>query len=93
MFKQMDDNHARESRSNNTNKMTVENIRTMAGRKAFGFRGPNLWNHLESETRTIESKNVFKGHISKTVYRDVNHTGQWCVRHPRNHHVCDIHTC
>ena len=55
--------------------LKVENVKTMTGRKAFGFRGQNFWNHLDTETGLIESKPVFKDNISKTVCRDMNHPG------------------
>ena len=58
-----------------THKVNVENIRTVTGRKAFGFRGPNFWNKLEIEARVIEEKRAFKNHISKLFCRDVNHPG------------------
>ena len=75
MFEKLDTAHTRETRSSHTHQVQVENIRTVTGHKAFGFRGPNFWNQLESDTRVIEDKVAFKNHISKIVRRDVNHSG------------------
>ena len=75
MFKPLDETRTRETRSTSTNQVQVKNVRTVTGRKAFGFRGPNFWNKLETESRTILDKPAFKTHISKTVCRDVNHPG------------------
>ncbi len=75
MFNPIDDTRERETRSTRTNLVKVTNVRTVTGRKAFGFRGPNFWNKLEAESRTITDKPAFKNHISKVVCRDVNHPG------------------
>ena len=75
MFKKTGMARIRETRSSHTHKVQTENIRTVTGCKAFGFRGPNLWNKLEVEKRVIEEKAAFKNHISKIVHRDVNHPG------------------
>ena len=75
MFKPIDDNRARPTRSENQNLMTVANIRTVNGRKAFTYTGPFFWNILDNEARQIESKNSFKTHITKLICRDVNHLG------------------
>ena len=75
MFQQVDDERTRETRSSNKNVIKIENIRTMTGRKAFGFRGPNYWNKLDLEARVIETKDMFKNHISKLICHDVNHPG------------------
>ena len=75
MFQPKDDTRIRETRSTRANQVEVTNIRTVTGRKAFGFRGPNFWNKLEMDTRIIHEKTAFKNHISKLVCRDVNHPG------------------
>ena len=75
MFKQQDKAHTRVTRSSHTHQVKVDNIRTVTGRKAFGFRGPNFWNKLDTEARLIEEKTTFKNHISKIVCTDVNHPG------------------
>ena len=75
MFKSKDENRERTTRSTQTNQVEVENIRTVTGRKAFGFRGPNYWNKLNTDCRVITDKNEFKNHISKLICRDVNHPG------------------
>ena len=85
MFKKVECN--RVTWSTNSNLIKTENIRTLTGRKAFGFRGPNFWNQLDSETRTIENKNVFKNHISKQMCRDVNHRQ---VQTPHSLQVCEL---
>ncbi len=75
MFKPVDAQCERETRSTRTNRVEISNVRTVTGRKAFSFRGPNFWNKLESDARTISDKPAFKTHISKVVCRDVNHPG------------------
>ena len=54
MFQKTDNERTRETRSSNKHQVKVENIRTMTGRKAFGFRGPNFWNKMEYDARVIE---------------------------------------
>ena len=73
LFKQVDSNRNRRTRSTNTNQLEVSNIRTVTGRKAYSFRVPMFWNSIDSDTRQIENKNQFKTHITKLVCRDVNH--------------------
>ncbi len=75
MFTQQDSERTRRTRSTNTNKMVIPKVKTMAGRKAFSYRGPHFWNNLDEESRQIENKNGFKKHISKEICRDVNHPG------------------
>ena len=75
MFQKSDNERVRETRSSNKYQVKVENIRTVTGRRAFGFRGPNFWNKIDSEARVIEEKGAFKNHISKLFCRDVNHPG------------------
>ena len=75
MFKPQDETCARATRSTRTNLVEVVNIRAVTGRRAFSFRGPNFWNKLEADSRTITDKPAFKTHISKVVCRDVNHPG------------------
>ena len=75
MFKPVDINRDRVTRSTQTNKVEVSNIKTVTGRRAFGFRGPNFWNKLETDSRKIVDRPEFKTHISKVICRDVNHPG------------------
>ena len=75
MFVQVDVSRIRDTRSTNTNYMKVKNVKSVTGRKAFEYRGPNFWNKLDSDSRKITSKPIFKNHISKLVCRDVNHPG------------------
>ncbi len=75
MFKPKDETRMRETRSTRTNQVEITNVRTVTGCKAFGFRGPNFWNKLETDSRTITNRPAFKTHISKVVCRDVNHPG------------------
>ena len=74
-FTQIDTNRVRSTRSENTKRVKVANVRSVVGRKAFSFRGPDFWNSVESDIRLIENKNGFKKHISKLIVRDVNHPG------------------
>ncbi len=74
-FEKIDSTRRRTTRMENTNCMKTANIRSVVGRKAFSFRGPDFWNKLELDLRLITSKNGFKQHISKVVCRDVNHPG------------------
>ena len=53
--------------------MKTENIKSVTGRKAFGFRGPNFWNNLKEETQIIENKTTFKKHVTKAMCRGVDH--------------------
>ena len=75
MFIKRDSTRVRHTRTTDTNMMTVPNVKSITGRRAFSFRGPHFWNNLASESRLIENKNGFKKHISKEVCRDVNHPG------------------
>ncbi len=69
------EHRARQTRATTTNYMTVPDIRTNMGWKAYCFRGPTIWNSLEPEVRIIENKTSFKNHITKIICRDVNHPG------------------
>ena len=75
MCKPKDNNRERVTGSTSTNQVEVDNIRTVTGRKAFRFRGPNYWNKLDNDSRALENQTEFKNHISKVVCRDVNHPG------------------
>ena len=75
MFEQIDNTRGRETRSTHTHQVKIDNIRTVTGRKAFGFRGPNFWNKLETDARLITEKVAFKNHILKLFCCDVNPPG------------------
>ena len=61
------------TRSSNTKTMDVPNVRTNIGRRAFSYKGPNHWNSLPNDTRSIVDKNEFRRTISKLNNHDVDH--------------------
>ena len=63
----------RNTRTSNTNMMIVPKVRTNMGRNAFSFKGPDHWNRLSTNTRTITDKTEFRTSISKVNNRDVDH--------------------
>ena len=65
----------RQTRATATNYMTVPDVRSMIGWKAYSFGRPTFWNSLEPEARTIENKTSFRNHITKLICQDVNHPG------------------
>ncbi len=67
--------HVRTTRQTEGKIMNVPNIRTNTGRKSFTYRGPNFWNNLITEVRTIENKNNFKREVTRLTCLDENHPG------------------
>ena len=65
----------RNMRGTEANKMSVPNIVTQTGRKAFSYRGPQHWNKLEVRITKLETLNPFKSALLKDILRDVNHPG------------------
>ena len=59
----LDWNRKRTTRSENQKLMTVSNIKTVNGRKAYSYGGSFFWNSLDNDTRLIENKTCFKTHI------------------------------
>ena len=74
-FIPLDTNRARTTCRTNTNKMQIENIRTVMGRKAYMYRRLQFWNTLVQENRLIDNKATFKNHITNLLCRDINHPG------------------
>ena len=68
-------NRTRTTHTTGTNCMTVPNIRSCTGRKAYSYKGPTFWNSLDVEARCITEKEKLKKHINKLTCRDVNHPG------------------
>ncbi len=75
MFVCESDIRERCTRNTDTQSMFIPHYRTVTGRKAFSFRGPQTCNSLNRPIRMIESLNAFKSEILKDVMRDVNHPG------------------
>ncbi len=48
--------------------MVVVNLRSDTGRKAFSYHGPNSWNALPLQLRSIEIFNDFKKAVSEQVH-------------------------
>ncbi len=69
------DTHVRTTRQTLGKIMNVPNIRTNTGRKSIAYRGPNFWNHLETEIRIIDNKNNFKREVTRLTCLDENHPG------------------
>ena len=65
----------RTTRQTEAKLMSVPDIHTNTGHKAFSYRGPNSWNRIETSIRLIENKNNFKKEITKTTCLDINHLG------------------
>ena len=49
------------------NLMTVIDVRSVNGRKAYSYRDPHFWNTLNNEARLFENKNSFKMHLTKLI--------------------------
>ena len=54
-FNPIDSTRARSTRSENTKRMKTKTVRSVVGRKAFSFRGPNFWNTIDTDSRLIEN--------------------------------------
>ena len=66
---------ARTTRSTGHN-VKVPNYRTVSGRKAFSFRGPDLWNEIAVELKSLAAVNAFKNAYIRELLRDANHPGE-----------------
>ena len=65
----------RTTRMTEANNMSIPNIVTQTGRKAFSFRGPNHWNKLDDSLKKVDKLKQFKNQLQKEILRDVNHPG------------------
>ena len=75
LFKPVNSNRTKNTRSSNTKQMEVQNVKTVTERKAQEYRGPNFWNSITTDIRQLECKTTFKKHITKHICQDINHPG------------------
>ena len=61
------------TRRSNESNVKVPDLRTMAGRKAYSYRGPVFWNNIEKDIKAKTTKNSFKTAYTKFLLCDVNH--------------------
>ena len=54
-------------------RVEVPNRRTVMGRRGISFRGPNHWEKLPPQLKTITSPTGFKSEYLKLLLWDVNH--------------------
>ena len=54
-------------------RVEVPNRRTNMGRRGISFRGPNHWEKLPSDIKTITSKTSFRSEYLKILFREENH--------------------
>ena len=68
-------NTVRTTRGMEANTMCVPNIVSSIGSKAFSFHGPNHWNKIDVNLRSIATLIPFQNALLKEFLRDVNHPG------------------
>ena len=66
---------SRVTRRGDSNKVSVPQVDSEVGRKAFSYRGPIVWNDLDNDLKAEENRNTFKNAYLQKLLRDINHPG------------------